>query len=524
MSSDVVRTDPRLRVAAVTGLRRHWAFAALCCVGLALRIITIFAYEPAIFAITDSYWYLQRSENLSPEALRPVGYSAFLKLLPLGLGLGVVTFVQHVLGLLVAAVLYSTLVRLGVQTWLAALATTPVLLDAYVLNIEHHILAETFFHALLIGACAALLWHRPLGRTAAGIAGLFLAGAALTRPIGTLIILPAVVSAFFLSARGRRVATVLVLIGSFIVPLGTYMVWFHSVHGVYGLSRQGGRYLYGRVAHFADCSQFSVPVRERPLCPTDALRARLDAYGFTWGRGSPVRRVNPPPGKTRDEMAEAFARRVIRNQPLDYAAAVGEDVLRGFAPVKMDAPTGFRVAPWKFRDGFPTFFVGRLCPPGPGASRGAIQGCRDRAERTQETIRFYGGSQGEANRDLTAFLRAYQRFGYVPGPLLLAAFVLVVAAVAGLGTARYSRLRVPAFLFAGFWLSIGLGTAAASNFSWRYTLPQLFLLPAAGALALTAFKRGANGARDRPDAVQETGSEVYADGAEAGGSTGQRVC
>ena len=48
--------------------------------------------------------------------------------------------------------LYALLVRLGVpKTW-SALATAPVLLDGYQLNIEQYILTEALFELLLVSA------------------------------------------------------------------------------------------------------------------------------------------------------------------------------------------------------------------------------------------------------------------------------------------------------------------------------------------------------------------------------------
>ncbi len=74
--------------------------------------------------------------------MRPVGYPAFLKLLPTDWELAVVPAVQHLFGLAIAVLLYALLVRLGVpKTW-SALATAPVLLDGYQLNIEQYILSR----------------------------------------------------------------------------------------------------------------------------------------------------------------------------------------------------------------------------------------------------------------------------------------------------------------------------------------------------------------------------------------------
>jgi hypothetical protein len=87
-------------------------------------------------------------------------------------------------------------------------------------------------------------------------------------------------------------------------------------------------------------------------------------------------------------------------------------------------------------------------------------------------------------------LRGYQlSVGYTPG--LLQALALLLALVAGLGwgPARARReLRAAVLLFGGAAVVI-LGSADAFEFTWRYMLPGLVLVPTAGALAATAVLR-----------------------------------
>ena len=82
-----------------------------------------------------------------------------------------------------------------------------------------------------------------------------------------------------------------------------------------------------------------------------------------------------------------------------------------------------------------------------------------------------------------------QHVGHTPGPVLAACAVAALAAAAGLGRARRSGLRVAAWTFAGLCLVVLVTAAMGSQFSWRYQLPQLVLLPPAGALGLTALLR-----------------------------------
>jgi hypothetical protein len=471
-------------------LRRHWLFAALLAGGGALRAVTLFAYTPALFGVTDSYSYLSQSEDLEPGQIRPIGYSVFLRLLPLGWGLEVVTVAQHVLGLVVATLLYAVLVRVGVPRWLAALGSLPALLDAYVLNIEHHVLGETLFHLLIVSTCAALLWRRPLGIPFAAAGGVLLAAATLTRPVGLFLVAPAALAALWLAASParRRALAGLALVAAFALPLAGYGLWFRSVHGEFALSSESGRYLYGRVAPIAECEQFTVPDMERGLCPTAPIGQRRNDYEFMWSSNSPVAQLEPPAGMSKADLAGSFAGRVIRNQPLDYLRLVASDVLRDFAATKETGSRGYRVDPWQFQEGFPIFYQGLHCPPPPGASEDYASGCGRRTASTEQVIAAYGGSGGESVEGLSSMLRVYQRFGYVPGPLLLAGLVGALAvAGAGMSRSRRSQFSAPAFLFAGSALTLAVGSAALSSFSWRYQLPQLFLLPPAAALAAAAF-------------------------------------
>ena len=58
-----------------------------------------------------------------------------------------------------AVAIYVLLLRRGVPRWLAALATAPVLLDAYQLQIEQNVMPDVMFEALIVAGLVALLWR-----------------------------------------------------------------------------------------------------------------------------------------------------------------------------------------------------------------------------------------------------------------------------------------------------------------------------------------------------------------------------
>jgi hypothetical protein len=446
-------------------VRQHWLFALLLAAGVGLRVVTFLAYPPALLS-PDSVNYLMRAELLAdgrPSTVKPAGYTAFLLLFPFD-HLAVIPAVQHLFGVAVAALLYAVLVHLGVRTWLAALGTAPVLLDAYQLNIEQHILSEALFELLIVAAFALLLW-RPRATPPAAVAGVLLAAATLTRVAGGLVVLPALLTIVFL--RGGWVRAVS-LLGCFALPIVAYAVWFHALYGEYALSKFEGRHLYGRVLTFVDCSRFDVPQYERVLC--------LDAWNgvdppqnaLVWGQ-SPINRIDQmPPGMTRNEVAADFAKRAIVHQPLDYARAVLSDFLRYYAPTKTSRPGELNIQRWRFERSYRVF-----APSGQWSSPPA--GTRPRLE------------QRRAESVWARFIRAYQQVGFTPGPVLAACLIVGAAAALGLGRARSSGLRSAAFLFTAAALALVFATAAFTLFSWRYQLPQLIVLPPALALGLTAL-------------------------------------
>jgi hypothetical protein len=478
-------------VGALRTLARHWLFAVLLSAGLALRVVTSLAYRPALVYV-DSVGYLENEVHLKPELVRPLGYPVFLHVLPLGVGLWIVPLVQHVLAVAMAVAIYTLLLRLGVTRWLAALAAAPVLLDAMELNLEQQVLTETLFDALLLAGVVLLLWRRRPALFAAGLAGFALAGATLTRSVSLLVIVPAALTVLLVRAGLTRQATLtrlLVLGAAFALPLVLYAAWFQSLYGVYALNGFSGHFLYARVAPFADCRTLSLPGYERVLCPKQPVGQRPSIEAFSWSRKvSPIYRLRVPAsiarGKVgqvaRSQVAGDFAKRVILNQPLTYLHTVEQGFVRGFAPTRTTEAGEVPVGRWQFHDRYPVY-------------PGALQLMARRNERPH------------VDGALASFLRSYQRFGYTPGPLLAVALVLGLLGAVGLGQARRSGLRSACFLFSASALVVLVTAVAVNQFSWRYQLPGLILLPPAGALGLAALAERLRSisTRDAPAAQEE---------------------
>jgi hypothetical protein len=460
-------------VTAASGLafaRRHALFLGLLACGAALRLEVALAYKPALI-IDDSQGFLGNAEHLRPDGLHPMGYAVFLWFLDVSHGLARVALAQHAIGLAIALLLYVLLQRLGVRRWASALAAAPVLLDAYLLDLEQFILAETLFELLLVGTCAALLWRRRPGMVEAGIAGLLCAATALTRPNGMVVIAPAFLTLLFLRWRGfSELRSILpaaaVLLASFAVPLAGYAIWFHSLHGTYAITSNGGRFLYGRVTPFADCSKFSVPADERVLCPKAPVGHRPTLAGSTveyyqWGAESPIWRIHPD---SRSRLGGDFAKRVIRHQPLDYLRAVTHDFRRGFAVTRTSQRGELWISRWQFPMTYPVYL-----------------------KDTAAIIRAHGGGRARVDRGRARLLRDYQRFGFTPGPVLVVGLIAGLLAALGVGRARRSGLRSASFCFVAMALAVFTSSVVVNQFSWRYQLSLVVLLPPAAALGLTAL-------------------------------------
>ena len=451
--------------------------------GLGLRVVTQVAYRPALFYI-DSYKYLTGSGGADP-----VGYNILLKpILWLG-NLAVVAGFQHLLGLAMGVIIYALLIRRGAARWAATLAAAPILLDAYQLQMEQTIMPDVTFEAFIAAGLAILLWRPRPGfwRLAAG--ALVLGLAADVRQIGELLIIPAVVFAV-LVARGwrRRLGYLAVAIACFAVPVLGYMTVSSVTGNGFALTTNGGNVLYGRAAVAADCATLELPADERSLCPSPAVAA--------WGidqiinnADGPLRSYQAMSGKTASQAAAGgFSFAVLKQQPLAIPLSVLRDATRLFALTRDGAPNITQISRWQFQPGYATY------PPGVTLSSVASQ------------AHEYGGGAPVAVKPLASFLRGYQLDGgYAPGPLLA---VMTAAGAIGslfIFSGRRSRrgkngaasdgdrpLAVAALLASLAAIAVVLGSDVY-EFSWRYQLPALVILPIAGTFGYLAVSRRVRG-------------------------------
>lgn len=472
---------PEQRTRLRLGARRHWVFLVVLGAGFLLRVITQIAYRPALLFI-DSYRYLENIHDLSPSHAHPIGYEVlFLRPVLSVANLTTVAALQHVVGLLMGVAIYAVLVRLGTRPWIAALASVPVLLDAYQLQIEQNVMSEVLFQALILGAVVLLLWTRQPTLPTLAIAGVLFGLSTTVRIVGGVLIIPAVVFALIAGTGGwQRLVRAGTIALAFAVPVGLYAGYYWVETGRVGLTRGDALLLYGRAATIVDCDSIDLPDNERVLCPTEPLGQRRGVNDYAHRSPYPGR-LELPQGESRDTVLRDFARRVFVNQPFDLARHVVTDFGKGFAWPRRTFAGDATIERWQFQEEYPTFDL-------------------DPAR----TIRRQGESGPYVISPLATFLRGYQlSVGYVPGPVIGLAFVVGLVGAAGVGRARRSGLRAACLLPTLCGLAV-LFAADLFHFSWRYQLPALVLAPLGGALAITALTGKVEPERQRTDAAVAT--------------------
>lgn len=480
-------------------LRHHWLFLVLLAGGTTLRALAWSAYQPAFF-YSDSLDYLKNIGRWPGTAWHPPGYPIVLDLLDLGHHLAVVTAVQHLLALGAAVAIYRLLLRLGCHPVASALSTAPALLDAYQIDVEHYILAEAVFEAIVIAAVVVLL--RPGGRLLlrSVVAGLLLACAALVRLDAVGLVVPFAGWLVWTIRRQRR-ATPAVEPGTGDespprgapaepsatqpVPLRGPRLWGAAVAGVltfalpivlFAVLRAGGGHgatitgegaiwMYGRVAPFANCAADDIPAVQRSLCPSKPQAAAHGSVWFANATDSPVRvYLTEHPGDS--ATVESFARRVLVHQPLDYGVTVLTDFLKQFRPTRLQTAHDPDMSVWLFPAN--RLYV-NVNNPNP-----------------RPLLAQYGTGSARIDPGIATFLHDYQTFGFltglVPAALLLGSAVTLIAR-------RGHRLAPALWLLLSAAVMVMLVPAATVMFSWRYVLPTLFLYPPAGAVAWTMWRR-----------------------------------
>jgi hypothetical protein len=451
--------------------RDHKLIAVAVVLSVLVRVLAMLAFRPALFT-PDSFGYLSAGVHPRPGPWHLAGYPIFLFLLLPFYSLLLVTIVQHLMGIAIALLGYAVLRYWGLPAWGAVLAMCPVLFDSRQVALESFILPDVVYGFLLMLAVVLLLTKGKPGAGRCTVAGLLVAGAALTRGNGAAEMV-AVLAVLVIQRVGWRAITAAAV--AFAVPVLAYMGWFAATRGDFALTNSDGMFLWSRTMSFANCAVIKPPANLRPLCP-DRQRPHPASPAPAWSLSSALAAPAPAsylwapsawwrhdaqPGfsAANNALARRFALAAIRAQPTGYLRTVASNVLLAFAA--HDRVLTFR-----------TLHFTR--PEIPVLNHGQMRHLRNYGHITSNT---------HPVQPYAYFLYLYQEPVYFPG----IAFALIM--IAGLaGVIRNWRQRgAPAALP---WLvaAVGIVTPVAMHqYAYRYMIP---VVPEACLAAALAFARG----------------------------------
>jgi hypothetical protein len=353
--SAALKARTRSTAAAVTPAalwRNHRLFTVVVLLSLLPRIVAALGFKPALL-IQDSFSYMKEGVHFRPLAqLRPAGYPIVLRILEPFHSLLLVTTLQHLMGIVLAVIIYGVLRHRGLPAWGAVLATVPTLFDSRQIWLESSILPDTLFTFVLMVAVAILLTWRQPRIWQAVIVGLLVAWASVIRGNGAPVFV--IILIFLLLQRvGWKVFTA--CLAAFAVPVAGYALVFYSEYGQLNITNSSGMFLWSRTMSFANCSIIKPPADLVPLCPEnqpghpttpapawsiDALMNERTPADYLWDSKAWYQ-VDAHPGINayNNKLATKFAERAILAQPGAYLRTVTKEVLLTFFTT--DRPTDY---------------------------------------------------------------------------------------------------------------------------------------------------------------------------------------
>ena len=423
----------------------------------------------------DSFQYVQNTVHFNLDPTRVSGYSIWLKILQPLHTYAVVTILQHLMALAVAVMIYALARhRFRSPAWLATLATVPVLYDGFEIQLEHLIMADVPFLFLLTLAVTLLLWDPAPSLRRCMLIGALLGLSEVMRSVGLPLLAVFAVYMIIKRISWRKVAATIVVC---LIPVFGYAGWFYAEHGQFAMTDSTGVFLYSRVMTFADCTKMKVPANELSLCTTVPPDKRPIAQAYIWTSESPLGRFPSKFSPVPNQLAENFAIRAIKAQPLDYATAVAKDTLRVFAWKRVvfpNAPTydeyifGYRSLP------IPNWDQADL---GPYDSYAAAY--------------VHGDPLTQVVAPFANVIRGYQRYVWLPGSV----YGLILLAGLGGMVLAWRRLGGEALLPWTISLALIVIPAATAEFDYRYVLVAVPFACLAAALAFSPGTAGGKLAR-----------------------------
>jgi hypothetical protein len=502
-------------------------FAILLVLAALLRIDAELGYRWQSW-FNDSWNYVDTAVTLSLDPTRPSGYSFYLWLLKPFHSFALVTVSQHIMGLLVAVMMYALARhRFGTPKWLAAVMTLPVLFDGFEIELEHLILSDTLFLFLAMLAVLVLLWSPLPPLRAAGVpwwrsswarcalAGLLLGVSAIVRTTGLPLIPVFAVYLLLCFGMGRAGWRTLVSgVVSFVVlavaPVLGYAGWYDLQHGAFNTSQSTGVFLYSRVMTFADCSKMQLSPDLLSLCTAVPPAQRPIAQAYIWTPASPLHRFPAPVfSALPNSLAQQFAIKAIEAQPGAYARTVFDDTWRSFDWSRSVFPNAQTYDEYLFGYQSVPISSGHRVP---GYSSSAAAYLAGGNPLTQVVNPFAGA------------IRVYQRYVWLPGTvyglLLLAGLGAIVAgrrrgSASPGGRPLQVNTRVDALLPWVSSVALIVVPAATAEFDYRYvtTAVPFACLALAIAFGRRAAVSAVSAASEAAEASPVNGTSVPSGGA-----------
>jgi hypothetical protein len=458
-------------------LARHWIFGIALVLGVVLRLMTMLGFPPAIWYGGDSVSYVNSGMHWWPGTSRESGYGIMLEVLRPFHSFGLVTAIQHVMGLITAVLIYALLHhRYRLPSWGATLAALPVLLDTYVIQLEQEILADCTFTFLAVLAVTLVLWwpddRRPPWSMPA--AALLLGAASAFWPVGLPLL---IVLGVYMIVRRFGLAALVATALAGAVPLVAYLGWYDYRYHQVAFNDSAGIFLWSRTMTFAECSVIKPPADLRPLCPAGAPDTRPAAPTYIWDNPSPLKKIGTGPdefSKYRDAMAQRFAIKAIEAQPIAYADTVVRGWLLTYSWNRPAVPDAQMASRYQFTEATQTW-----------ADSGTSQ-----AAALSRVQRAYTGGHTANTREVQPFadiMIDYQKLIYLRGTMI---GVLMLLGLAGIARSwpdgGWRRLRGwggPALFPWLAALTMEVVPPATADFSLRYVVPTIPIACLAAALA-----------------------------------------
>ncbi len=452
-------------------------------VGLLLRILVMVLYSDVTLTYYggDSARYMRLPftgyHGLFWDPASPAGYPAFLQVarwvshdIVFTIGL------QHLMGIGTAVLVLLALRRLGAPWWAASIPAAVPLLSGDHLFLETSILTETLWMLLLAAGVWATFSASPYPRSPLrlALAGILFALSATVRQVSIPFALFFAVWVAWDHAgplRDRLRFAGLLLLPALIV-LGCYAGVARIEHGYAGFTDMSGFDLYGRVATFADCKDFTPPVGTRGLCNDVPPSKRVEGVNYyEYDPSSPYYRAGLAQIPRDASTAGRFARAAIEHQPLQYLKTVAKDFAQYVAPSAIVASKQAGVPP----DGMS---FANTVP-------------QDQGESSGQLASEYSGKYSHVDRSLPSqgireLLGGYQEIFRLNG---LAIVLLTFIAIAGPWVTR-AHVRRASVLLLLLTAYLYVVPVAFSDYDVRYGVPPGLMLSAAAGI-------GAWGAIDR---------------------------